>query len=318
MDRAYTERDYKRRIDAETWAFIDKTNAVYPPDTAGYAIADQRRVYDELCRAFRAPLPAGVERSDARLGGVPCRTYSASSPSGTLVYFHGGGFVVGDLDSHDDICAELCAATGLFVISADYRLSPEHVHPAAFEDACAVATVAGALEGPLLLAGDSAGGTLAAAAAHALRGAGAKVAGQVLIYPVLGDIRTDGSYARHAEAPLLTRKDLEFYRSVRFAGGDVPRCDPTAFPLQDDTWDRLPATLIVTAECDPLSDDGRHYCAKLSAAGGQAHWAQEPGLVHSYLRARHISARAEASFSRIIAALNAFRQHEWPYGRKLQ
>ncbi|NNF24311.1 MAG: alpha/beta hydrolase [Rhodobacteraceae bacterium] len=314
MGTALTKRDYKERIDAEIWTFINKTNAFYPPDTASYPIADQRRIYNELCRTFRAPFPAGVRRTDTGFGGVPCRTYSAGTPTGTLVYFHGGGFVVGDLESHDDTCAELCGATGLFVISVDYRLAPEHVHPAAFEDALAATEAAGALAGPLLLAGDSAGGTLAAAVSHALRGSATAIAGQVLIYPGLGDLRSDGSYARHAEAPLLTRSDLEFYRSVRFAGSGARLSDPTAFPLQDSTWDHLPPTLIVTAECDPLSDDGKHYCNRLRAAAGRAHWVEEAGLVHSYLRARHMSARARASFARIIAALNAFRQHEWPYG----
>ena len=123
-----------------------------------------------------------------------------------MVYLHGGGFVVGGLHSHDDVCAEIRSRTGLAVVSVDYRLSPEHQHPAAFEDACSVVSV---LPGPLVLVGDSAGGNLAAAAAHARRDP--RILGQVLIYPGLGGDRQAGSYVTHANSPMLTTADLDFY-----------------------------------------------------------------------------------------------------------
>lgn len=299
-----TATDYEILIDAPTWAFVDATNRWYPPETAGFTVAQQRAVYDRMCAAFRQPRPAGVQVADRALGGVPCRVYEAGPSRATVLYFHGGGFVVGGLDSHDDVCAELCAATGLRLVSADYRLAPEHPHPAAFDDACA-ATRAAAAEfgGPVLVMGDSAGGSLAASVAHALRGRLA-LRGVVLIYPALGGDRSQGSYMTHASAPMLTTADVEAYAALRH-GGAEPLADPRADALRDTDFSGLPPTVIFAAECDPLADDGPAYAAQIAAAGGTARCVTEPGLVHGYLRARHSVPRAADSFARIIAALAA-------------
>ncbi len=290
------EPDYQTLIDAATWAFIRETDSHYPPDTASRTINDQRAIYDAMCRAFHRGYPVGVTATDQTLGGAPCRVYAGAGA--TVMYFHGGGFVVGGLDSHDDVCAEICAATGFQVISVDYRLAPEHRHPAAFDD-CLAATLY--TKGPLILAGDSAGAALTASVAHALRGKRA-VLGQVLIYPGLGGDRNRGSYLTHANAPMLTRDDVEFYARMRHNGPE-PTDDPTAAVLHDTSFARLPPTVIFSAECDPLADDGRNYRDALLAAGGQAEWHLEHGLVHGYLRARHTVPRAAESFARITQAI---------------
>lgn len=298
--------DYARLIDAETWAFIEATAAFYPPDAVTLSVAEQRAVYDEMCRAFHAGRPEGVLVSDLEAGGVPCRLYEPERgpAQATVVYLHGGGFVVGGLDSHDDVCAEICAETGFRVLSVDYRLSPEHVHPAAFEDARAATRWAAARwPGPLLLAGDSAGGNLAAAVAHAARRGGPPIAGQVLIYPGLGGDMSRGSYLAHAEAPMLTRADLEFYAAVRTGGAPVPEGDATFAPLHDSDFSGLPPTFISTAECDPLSSDGEAYAEAIRGAGGQAAWVEEKGLVHGHLRARKTVRRAADAFARIVSEL---------------
>lgn len=307
-----TRPDYQILIDAPTWDFIQRTNAFYPPDTIGMTIADQRAVYDRLCRAFHQGTPPGVRVQDLALGAVPVRIYESASEPATVVYFHGGGFVVGGLDSHDDVCAEICAATGLRVVSVGYRLAPEHPHPAAFDD-CLAATrsVASRFGGALVLAGDSAGAALAAAVCHASRGQNPGITGQVLIYPGLGGNPDHGSYRTHANAPMLTRADVLFYAAIRHAGPE-PTADPTAAVLQDTDFSGLPPTWIVSAECDPLSDDGRTYRDRILAAGGRAHWHLEPGLVHGYLRARTTVPRARASFARITAAIQALGRGSWP------
>jgi acetyl esterase len=299
--------DYDSLIDAETWGFIRATAAAYPADGGGPTIAGQRAAYDAMCALFRAPRPPGLAVRDAPVAGVPCRHYGAGPA--TVLWLHGGGFVLGGLDSHDDICAELAAATGLGVVSADYRLAPEHPHPAAYQDALAVA---GALleAGPVVLAGDSAGGALAASVAHALRGH-ARLRGQLLVYPALGGDTDRGSFVTHAEAPMLTRADMLQYDRLRH-GGTPPARDPTASALHDTDFAGLPPTVIVTAECDPLSDDGRDYRDAILAAGGQAVWLCETGLVHGYLRARHSVAPARASFARITAAASALARGALP------
>ncbi len=300
-----TGPDYDRLIDAETRAFIRETERWYPPETATFTIAGQRAVYDRMCAAFDAPHPAGVATQDRHIGDVPCRLYGDGPSSVTTVHFHGGGFVVGGLHSHDAICAEICAATGFRVVSVDYRLSPEHSHPAAFDDAMAVTRAVAAEGGRIILAGDSAGANLAAAVAHAARGK-VKAAGQVLIYPGLGGDLNRGSYLTHANAPMLTRDDILYYAGIRHPGGVAPgRPDPTALPLRDTDFSGLPPTLCVSAECDPHCDDGPAYAARIVAAGGEARAIVEPGLVHGYLRARHMSARARASFDRITGAIRS-------------
>lgn len=307
--------DYARLIDAETWAFIRRTESWYPPEAATFTIAEQRAVYDRMCQAFDVPWPAGVTADDAPLDGVPCRTYlPAAAPSGTVVYLHGGGFVVGGLHSHDAVCAEICGATGLRVVSADYRLSPEHHHPAAFEDARAVVRAAAAAQGgPLVLAGDSAGANLAAAVAHATRREGLPIAGLALVYPGLGRDLDTRSCRVHAHAPMLTRDDLIFYRGVRYAGGNPPsEPDPTAHPLDDTDFSGLPPTFILCAECDPLADDGPLYAARIAAAGGRSLCLTETGLVHGYLRARHSVDRARQSFARLCGGISALARGEWP------
>lgn len=305
----FAAMDYETLIDAETWAFIRATDAAYPPDTATLTIADQRRIYDGMCRLFHCGYPPGTTARDERIAGVPCRIYPGAHPR--VVYFHGGGFVVGGLDSHDDVCAEIRERTGLEVVSVDYRLAPEHPHPAAFDDAQTVAAALAA-EGPLILTGDSAGGNLAAAVAHALRPFHLPVLGQVLIYPGLGGDPDRGSYLAHARAPMLTRDDVLFYKDIRHAG-PAPEDDPTVSPLRDRDFTGLPPTVVVMAECDPLQDDGPAYAAKIRAAGGRAHAVVEPGLVHGYLRARATVTRARDSFTRIVTAIAALARGDWPY-----
>ena len=305
--------DYDTLIDTETWAFIRKTGDYYPEDAVVLDIEGQRRVYDAMCRAFHQPYPAGVAAQDRLANGVPVRVYSAGQPSRTVVFFHGGGFVVGGLDSHDDVCAEICAQTGYRVVAVDYRLSPEHKHPAAFDDAWAATQWAADTFGDdLVLVGDSAGGNLAAAVAHFARGRLDGIVGQVLIYPGLGGDVTRGSYLDHANAPLLTLDDILFYQDIRSAGG-ADQGDPTSAPLQDTDFSNLPPTVIFTADCDPVRDDGRNYRDQLAEAGVPVCWVNETGLVHGYLRARVMAARAKASFERITVAVEALGQGIWPY-----
>ncbi|TMV15254.1 alpha/beta hydrolase [Arenibacterium halophilum] len=305
--------DYARLLDEEIHAFIARTNASYPEDAAGLDIAGQRRVYDAMCADFHAGRPDGVAVEDRSVSKVPLRIYTAGEPSCTVLYLHGGGFLVGGLDSHDDVCAEICAGTGYRVVAVAYRLSPEHKHPAAFEDArTALEWVIESFEGPVVLAGDSAGGNLAAALAHSSRGKTRRIAGQVLIYPGLGGDSNATSYHDHAEAPMLSRSDLEFYDGIR-ADGAPPRTDPTYAPLGDRDFRKLPRTVIFTAECDPLQSDGPAYADRLRQAEVPVHLVDEPGLVHGYLRARHMSNRARESFERIILAIEALGQGLWPY-----
>jgi acetyl esterase len=311
--------DYNILIDEETWAFIERTNSFYPPETIDYTIDQQRAVYDRMCREFFTGYPDGVSAETKTIAladrHIPVRRYRAMryDAHAVVIYYHGGGFVVGGLESHDDVCAEICARTGFEVVSVDYRLAPEHKHPAAFDDALAAFEwVAKGYENPILLCGDSAGGNLASAVAHATRDHPRKPIGQMLIYPGLGGGMTKGSYLRHADAPMLTVRELVFYKDIRTDGGDHSK-DPSFAPLGDSRFDHLPPTVIITAECDPLSSDGETYRDQILAAGGKAWWHEETGLVHGYLRARHTVARARESFTRIVDSIAMLGRQEWTH-----
>ncbi|TJU99485.1 MAG: alpha/beta hydrolase [Mesorhizobium sp.] len=311
--------EYETRLDPALWAYIDSINAWYPPEIVDQPIAKQRAVYDRMCRALRQPYPPGVIAKDGVIaaGGrdIAVRRYrlAGSAPRATVLYYHGGGFILGGLDSHDDICAEICAGTGFAVLSVVYRLAPEHVHPAAFDDALAAFEWAAATSSePLVLCGESAGGNLAAAVAQATRGHPRAAIGQVLIYPGLGGDERSGSYVEHANAPLLSVGDIAFYRDVRSAKRQSPD-DPTFSPLRDTDFSGLPPTVIVTAECDPLSSDGETYRDRILAAGGKAWWHEEKRLVHSFLRARTTVPAAANAFASIISAIAALGRGEWPY-----
>lgn len=310
---------YADLLDPELWDYIDTVNSWYPPEIVAAPIAEQRAVYDRMCVAFHQGHPEGVTTSDGLVAtmahAIPVRRYrmAGKAAAAIVVYYHGGGFVLGDLDSHDDICAEICAGTGFEVVSADYRLAPEHPHPASFDDALAVfewVVATSAL--PVVLCGESAGGNLAAAVAQATRHHVRHAIGQVLIYPGLGGDESGRSYVEHAEAPLLTLADIEYYRRIRSAPGQSAD-DPTFSPLRDRDFSGLPPTVIVTAECDPLSSDGEAYRDRILAAGGRAVWREEPGLVHSFLRARSTVPRAAEAFARIVADTGTLGRGEWPY-----
>ncbi|UCI07841.1 alpha/beta hydrolase [Mesorhizobium sp. B1-1-8] len=309
--------DYKTLIDAETWAFIEKTNSYYPPDTIDYTIAEQRAIYNRMCREFFAGYPQGVTAETTAItdptNSIPIRIYRSATPNqaAAVLYIHGGGYILGGLDSHDDVCAELCHRTGYEVVSVDYRLAPEHLHPAAFDDAMsAFEWAAETYDRAIVLCGDSAGGNLCAAVSHATRGHVKKPAGQVLIYPSLGGDRSRGSYINHAGAPMLTARDLDFYKDIRTGGVDRTG-DITLYPLADADFAYLPPTVVITAQCDPLSSDGEAYRDRVIAAGGLAYWFEEPGLVHGYLRARHAVGRARSSFTRIVEAVSMLGKGEW-------
>ncbi len=278
--------------------FLIAGDEFYPADAVNFTMAEQRDFYNKYCAHFRKPRPASIAVTDFKVGEIACRRYMPKSPTAKLLYLHGGGHVLGGLDSHDDICAELAEAAEVEVTAVEYRLAPEHPFPAALADCFAVLDYIG----PCIVAGDSAGGNLTAALCLKSRDAnGPHVAAQILIYPGLGGEMSNGSYIDQANAPGLTTQDEIYYRETYHGGGHK-----YAAPLNETNFNNLPPAFIVAAGNDPLHDDSTEYAAKLLAAGGKAMVREEPLLVHSFLRARHMSQPAAASFQAIIAAIKVF------------
>lgn len=304
--------DYEQLIDAETWTFIRRIEGL-AANGAAVSVAERRRAYGAQCQAFFQGRPEMVAVADSLADGVPVRIYTAGTPTRTVLFAHGGGYFLGGLDSHDDICAEICIQTGYRVVAVDYRLAPEHPHPAAFDDCWTAAQWAlRQFDDGLVLAGDSAGGNLMAAVAHHARGRIDGILGQVLIYPDLGGDVDKPSFVEHAQAPMLGLESVRAYRALRFAGAE-PDSGPTAAPLNDSDFSGLPPTVLVTADCDPLRDEARAYRDRLRAAQVPVCWINEAGLVHGYLRARADVTRAADSFERISIAIEALGQGLWPY-----
>jgi acetyl esterase len=267
-----------------------------------------------MCRAFTPPRPAGLYVVDFELSGVPVRSYQPPVSASTggapcIVYLHGGGWVVGDLDSHDFICAELASTLGVLVIAVDYRLAPEHPFPAAFDDCLKVWRAL--RTGPFqldpqrtLVAGDSAGGNLAAALCLALRDAGEPVpSAQVLIYPGLGGDHRLTSRSECIDAPLLTSSDVDCYHALYLRGTRKP--GPYAMPLVAADLHRLPPAFIAVAQFDPLRDDGLLYAERLKAAGVAAKVYYGEGLVHGCLRARGQVAEVDRLYESLLGYLTA-------------
>lgn len=293
--------DYQALIDAETWAFIAETAKWYPEDAATRPIAEQRKFYDAMCLAFFRGYPDGVIVETRPANGVPVRTYKTSNhPSkASVIYLHGGGLTVGGLDSHDDVCAEICDATGFDTIAVDYRLLPENSVINALDDCLNVLAWLRktSTSEKILFVGDSAGGYLAASMSARNRHA-SDIIGQILIYPGLSDNKQGGSLDEHAFAPMLSRAEVLSGRDVR------QRTCGNATELEWE-YDGLPTTVAISAQCDPLNDEARDYAASVVSAGGQAFWIEDTGLVHGHLRARHTVERARQSFDRVLRAVSA-------------
>ena len=308
-----TKPDYSKLLDTEMQAFVARTEAFYEglPATAGWD--DLRVAYDRMCADFRAARPPGLSVIDTNIAGVRVRIYEPAAPKPpTLLYLHGGGFVMGGIETHDDVCAELAAATGLRTVAVDYRLAPEAPLPAAFDDGLLVGvSCASTYPGGLIVAGDSAGGCLAAALSAAWVQAGPEVLGQVLIYPGLGWSLDTPSAKEHANAPLLTRSDLGLYADLLPAEA---RDRERITPLNSANQASLPPSLAISADCDPLRDDSRDYVAAIQAAGGEAVWVNVPGLVHGALRARHMSSRAREMFQLVTDSISAMADPDAGFG----
>lgn len=293
-------------------AFVERSQGFVPRDGSLAALRD---AYAALCAAFPPPRPGGLEIDERRLADVPVRIYrpaNAVTHRPGVLYLHGGGWTLGGLDSHDFLTAELALALQAVVIAMDYRLAPEHPFPAAFDDCRAVwhalhtdASAIGLDPARIAVAGDSAGGNLAAALCLALRDGGeALPCAQALIYPALG---ANDLPSRHqcADAPLLSRDDL-LQCLAHYLPDPQQHRNPYAMPLAATDFAGLPPAFIGVAEFDPLHDDGLLYRDRLRDAGVPVRFHPGHGLVHGCLRARGQAFEVDDLFAELLAALRLF------------
>ncbi|HYG69316.1 MAG TPA: alpha/beta hydrolase, partial [Anaeromyxobacteraceae bacterium] len=252
---------------------------------------------------------------DGAAGAMPARLYAPASlsPAPLLVFFHGGGFVAGDLDTHDAVCRTLCRHAGVRVLSVAYRLAPEHPFPAAVEDAraafrfaCANAPALGADPARVAVGGDSAGGNLAAVVALLAAREGEPLpALQLLLYPALDRHTPYPSLEQFADRFLLTRTEIAWFHAQYAGGPGVPRRDPRLSPVCAPELSGVPPALVVTAAFDPLRDEGEAYAAALRASGTKVTLRRMPGVVHGFVNMMGVSPTSRAAVLEVARELRA-------------
>jgi acetyl esterase len=280
-----------------------------PPDMVRAGYRAQRQAQDQNA-------PKDVETHDLKVGGaageIPARLYRPAGlgdPSGLLVYFHGGGFVIGDLETHDGHCRRLAAGAACRVLAVDYRLAPEHPFPAGHDDALSAARWAfdhaadlGADPRRIAVGGDSAGGNLAASVALDLKDdPDRRLAFQLLLYPGIWPEEETAS-RKALDGPVLTREVLAWFDKLLAAVGH-PHAHRAMLGARDLAG--APPALVVTAGFDPLKDEGRDYAQRLTAAGVPAKHVEYPSLVHDFYVMADVSPAVAQAAKETAAALKA-------------
>ena len=294
-------------LDPQAKAVLDQFASMGGPQLHEMSVAQARELI--LGMVALGGEPESIARIENRTvpgpaGQIPVRIYTpvGTAPFPVLVYFHGGGWVIGNLDTHDGICRSLANRVGCLVVSVDYRLAPEHRFPAAPEDCYAatrwLAEHAGSLgvdKGRIAVGGDSAGGNLAAVVALMARDRGGpKLAFQLLVYPATDTDFETRSYRENSEGYFLTRADMVWFWN-HYAPRDEDRRNPYAAPLRAASLRGLPPALVITAEFDPLRDDGAAYAARLREDGVPVRLSQQDGLIHGFFQMGAVIDRGRAS-----------------------
>jgi acetyl esterase len=251
-------------------------------------------------------------------GPIPARHYSparsdVAAAAPMLVFYHGGGQVIGSLNTHDDLCRKICRDGGLHVLSVDYRLAPEHKALAGADDAFAAflwahdhAADLGADADRVAVGGDSAGGNLAALVAQRARTEGpGQPALQLLLYPLTNYRDETRSQTLFAEGYFLTKHDLDWFRSHYLDGAQVDASDPRVSPLLADDLSGLPPALVLTGGFDPLRDEGNQYADALRAAGVAVDHRQFDSLVHGWANFFPLGGGSAVATTEMISALRA-------------
>ncbi|MBT2543028.1 alpha/beta hydrolase [Streptomyces sp. ISL-44] len=313
------------RLDPAVRPYVEALTAAFPDVGGSVTDADEaRRILAAAPRQPADPPRVGAveDRTVPGPSGappVPVRIYLPDpeewpGPRPTVVFLHGGGFVLCDLDTHDTTARTLSRSAGAAVVSVDYRRAPEHRFPAALEDAYAALCWAGGHlgelggdPGALVVAGDSAGGNLAAASLLMARDhrkySGPAVALQVLVYPALDATQAGGSYRTYAEGCFLTAAHLRWFWE-QYLGPDGDGGHPLASPLRADLTGLPPAHLVV-AGCDPLRDDGRAYHRRLTACGVPSVLDAHPGMFHGFLALAGVLPQAREAMARLGGAIDS-------------
>jgi len=304
-------------LDPQVQTLLNQVNAMGAPPLHTMSVPDARAALAEM--AALQGEPAAVARvEDRRIpgpqGAIPVRLYTpaGNAPFPALVYYHGGGWVLGSIESHDGVCRTLANAAGCAVVSVDYRLAPEHKFPAAAEDAYAalqwVATNAHDMDvdpARIAIGGDSAGGNLTAVVALMARDRGGPaLVHQLLVYPVTDSACDTASHRDNADGYFLTKDSMLWFWN-HYTRNDADRRNPYAAPLRAESLRGLPPALVITAEFDPLRDEGEAYAARLKEAGVPVKHTRYNGMIHGFFGMSALLDQAKTAVGEAGKALRA-------------
>ena len=306
-------------LDPQARALINLMLQRQVPPAHTLSPAEARRLYRERGSYTQPDPPPVAEVRDLHTdAGVPLRLYrpldagDGAAVKPVLVYFHGGGWTIGDLDTHDVLCRQLCAAAGIGVVAVDYRLGPEYRFPAAVDDCLAAtrwvrreAAALGVDATRLAVGGDSAGGNLAAVVALLMRDAGDTAPDlQLLIYPSTDQRAGAPSHTTNGQGYLLTADSIAYYRGNYFADS-AQWADWRGSPLLASDHSRLPPALVITAGYDPLRDEGLQYADALSAAGNRVQYICFERQVHGFITMSRVLDEAQTAVALCASVLKA-------------
>jgi acetyl esterase len=289
-------------VDSQSQALLDQVNTEGNPQLYDLSVADARAGLKEMTLAMDAPESEVVKRRETSIHGpngvIPVRIYwprsqSEKKTSPVLLLYHGGGFALGALDTHENIARFFCNHANVIVINVDYRLSPEHKFPAGVEDCyaalCWAANNAGELKGDpgrIAVIGDSAGGNLSAVMCQLSRVRnGPEIAYQVLLYPVVSmALDTDyNSRDKFGSGYFLSQKDMQWFIELYFSDIEKEAKDVCSSPILAEDMGGLPRALIITAGNDPLRDEGKHYADRLRDAGVAVKYVCFEETIHGFM-----------------------------------
>ena len=308
------------RVDARLGQLLDPqaTRRAVPAERLTAAAVREDDLAVLTLQSMPGPLYAIETVTLPGTDGLDARVYRPrAQPSPVLVYFHGGGFVIGAA-GYDRPLQDLARSTGCLIVAPNVRLAPEHPFPAAVEDALTVMHgIAAACvrltggTGPVGIAGDSSGGNLAAVATRELSRQGRAPAFQVLVYPMLDATASSPSYLDFATGYGFTRDKSLWYFS-QYLPADIDRSDPCVSPLFEPDLSGLPPTLVITAECDPLRDEGERYADAIRAAGGDATSRRYRGMIHGFFQMTGLVAAAHEAQTDIASWIWSLDDHQAP------
>ncbi len=289
-------------LHAQTAAVLDAMRQLGAPPLHELTPEQGRTAYIAMRTVSKVQLH---EIRDIDAGGVKCRHYrtTGQTPAPLLIYYHGGGWVIGDLESHDDVCRKLASQARCDVIAVDYRLAPEHPAPAAVDDCIAAtkwifanAKSLGIDPARVAIGGDSAGGNLSAIVAmHS----GEKPVFQLLVYPATDMRMGQQSHKDNAQGYLLTADSMKWFIGHYLQGDEKKKLDPKVSPILSSDADlkKSPPTLVITAEFDPLRDEGEEYAAKLASLGVPTSTVRFHGQIHAFFGMSELLDDAAAAIS---------------------